>query len=180
MRVLVECCLQEQVYNKYYSVLATRLCSHDNNHKATLKVLLFLNLDLCCPIGSIHMEKKHNTTKCARGDVCLVLKSPHKPMFWTIYIRTLRHPPLTSWFQRMSSTLAFVSCGIKASHQPKYGIRCNYVTMGLEVLGLCSLKLRKKRTLVLDIGVSLFILPIISCSFPTPVWGSRTCNVEVI
>lgn len=38
MRVLVECCLQEQVYNKYYSVLATRLCSHDNNHKATLKV----------------------------------------------------------------------------------------------------------------------------------------------
>ncbi|KAF7135056.1 hypothetical protein RHSIM_Rhsim08G0079300 [Rhododendron simsii] len=46
MRVLVECCLQEQVYNKYYSVLATRLCSHDNNHKATLKVLLFLNLDL--------------------------------------------------------------------------------------------------------------------------------------
>lgn len=80
MRVLVECCLQEQVYNKYYSVLATRLCSHDNNHKATLKVLLFLNLDLCCPIGSIHMEKKHNTTKCARDDVCLVLKSPPQPL----------------------------------------------------------------------------------------------------
>ncbi|KAI8541810.1 hypothetical protein RHMOL_Rhmol08G0091000 [Rhododendron molle] len=41
MRVLVECCLQEQVYNKYYSVLATRLCSHDNNHKATLKYCLW-------------------------------------------------------------------------------------------------------------------------------------------
>jgi len=41
MRVLVECCLQEQVYNKYYAVLATRLCSHDNNHKATLKYCLW-------------------------------------------------------------------------------------------------------------------------------------------
>ncbi|KAK1310290.1 hypothetical protein QJS10_CPA08g00081 [Acorus calamus] len=38
MRVLVECCLQERIFNKYYSVLASKLCSHDKNHKFTLQV----------------------------------------------------------------------------------------------------------------------------------------------
>lgn len=40
MRVLVECCLQEKVFNKYYAVLATKLCEHDKNHKFTLQVFL--------------------------------------------------------------------------------------------------------------------------------------------
>ncbi|MFS8005499.1 hypothetical protein Hanom_Chr13g01238041 [Helianthus anomalus] len=39
MRVLVTCCLHERVFNKYYCVLASRLCNHDNNHKFTLQVL---------------------------------------------------------------------------------------------------------------------------------------------
>lgn len=38
MRVLVECCLQEKVFNKYYTVLALKLCEHDKNHKFTLQV----------------------------------------------------------------------------------------------------------------------------------------------
>lgn len=38
MRVLVECCLQEKVFNKYYCVVASKLCSHDKNHKFTLQV----------------------------------------------------------------------------------------------------------------------------------------------
>lgn len=38
IRVLVECCLQEKVFNKYYTALASKLCSHDKNHKVTLKV----------------------------------------------------------------------------------------------------------------------------------------------
>jgi len=41
MRVLVECCLQEKVFNKYYTVLASKLCEHDKNHKFTLQVLNF-------------------------------------------------------------------------------------------------------------------------------------------
>ena len=41
MRVLVECCLQEKVFNKYYTVLASKLCEHDKNHKFTLQVLFF-------------------------------------------------------------------------------------------------------------------------------------------
>lgn len=41
MRVLVECCLQERVFNKYYCVLASKLCSHDKNHKFTLQVFTF-------------------------------------------------------------------------------------------------------------------------------------------
>ncbi|XP_014626143.1 nucleolar MIF4G domain-containing protein 1 [Glycine max] len=36
MWVLVECCLQEKVFNKYYTVLASKLCEHDKNHKLTL------------------------------------------------------------------------------------------------------------------------------------------------
>ncbi|KAI7993104.1 Nucleolar MIF4G domain-containing protein 1 [Camellia lanceoleosa] len=40
--VLVECCLQEQVFNKYYSILAIKLCSHDKNHKITLQIMRVL------------------------------------------------------------------------------------------------------------------------------------------
>lgn len=40
MRVLVECCLQEKAFNKYYCILASKLCSHDKNHKFTLQVLI--------------------------------------------------------------------------------------------------------------------------------------------
>ncbi|KAE8009038.1 hypothetical protein FH972_005496 [Carpinus fangiana] len=39
MRVLVECCLQEKVFNKYYTVLASKLCEHDKN-KFTLQALV--------------------------------------------------------------------------------------------------------------------------------------------
>lgn len=44
MRVLVECCLQEKVFNKYYTILASKLCEHDKNHKFTLQVFLSLHL----------------------------------------------------------------------------------------------------------------------------------------
>ncbi|XP_059646488.1 uncharacterized protein LOC132293158 [Cornus florida] len=60
MRVLVECCLQEKVYNKYYSVLATKLCSHDKNHKFTLQYCLwdhFKELESMQLIRSMHLSK---------------------------------------------------------------------------------------------------------------------------
>lgn len=41
MRVIVECCLQEKIFNKYYTTLASKLCEHDKNHKFTLQVTLF-------------------------------------------------------------------------------------------------------------------------------------------
>ena len=43
MRVLVECCLQEKVFNKYYTALASRLCKYDKNYKFTLQVFLSLH-----------------------------------------------------------------------------------------------------------------------------------------
>lgn len=36
----MECCLQERVFNKYYTILASKLCEHDKNHKFTLQVKL--------------------------------------------------------------------------------------------------------------------------------------------
>ncbi|KAG0452782.1 hypothetical protein HPP92_025446 [Vanilla planifolia] len=44
MRVLVECCLQEKVFNKYYTVLASKFCSHDKNHKFTLQYCIWDHL----------------------------------------------------------------------------------------------------------------------------------------
>ncbi|MCO5588994.1 hypothetical protein L7F22_042958 [Adiantum nelumboides] len=41
MRVIVECCLQEKVFNKYYSLLINKLCHHDKNHRFTLQVGFF-------------------------------------------------------------------------------------------------------------------------------------------
>ncbi|KAF5937939.1 hypothetical protein HYC85_025445 [Camellia sinensis] len=60
MRVLVECCLQEQVFNKYYSILAIKLCSHDKNHKITLQYCLwdhFKELESMQLMRSMHLSK---------------------------------------------------------------------------------------------------------------------------
>ncbi|XVF06643.1 hypothetical protein REPUB_Repub06bG0067700 [Reevesia pubescens] len=60
MRVLVECCLQEKVFNKYYTVLAAKLCEHDKNHKFTLQYCLwdhFKELDSMPLIRSMHLAK---------------------------------------------------------------------------------------------------------------------------
>ncbi|XP_035545661.1 nucleolar MIF4G domain-containing protein 1-like [Juglans regia] len=60
MRVLVECCLQEEVFNKYYPVLASKLCEHDKNHKFTLQFCLwdhFKELELMQHTRSLHLAK---------------------------------------------------------------------------------------------------------------------------
>ena len=36
-------CLQEKVFNKYYTALASRLCKYDKNYKFTLQVFLSLH-----------------------------------------------------------------------------------------------------------------------------------------
>ncbi|CAH2072482.1 unnamed protein product [Thlaspi arvense] len=60
MRVLVECCLQEQVFNKYYTVLASKLCAHDKNHKFTLQYCIwdhFKELETMSLQRSMHLAK---------------------------------------------------------------------------------------------------------------------------
>ncbi|KAI4350330.1 hypothetical protein L6164_004796 [Bauhinia variegata] len=60
MRVLVECCLQEKVFNKYYTVLASKLCEHDKNHKFTLQFCLwdhFKELESTQLMRSMHLAK---------------------------------------------------------------------------------------------------------------------------
>lgn len=60
IRVLVDCCLQERVFNKYYCVLASKLCSHDKNHKFTLQYCLwdhFKELESMELLRSMHLAK---------------------------------------------------------------------------------------------------------------------------
>ncbi|KZV27196.1 hypothetical protein F511_04649, partial [Dorcoceras hygrometricum] len=60
MRVLVECCLQEKIFNKYYCLLASKLCSFDKNHKFTLQYCVwdhFKELDSMPLIRSVHLAK---------------------------------------------------------------------------------------------------------------------------
>ncbi|XP_030516242.1 nucleolar MIF4G domain-containing protein 1 isoform X1 [Rhodamnia argentea] len=60
MRVLVECCLQEKAFNKYYTVLAAKLCEHDKNHKFTLQFCLwdhFKELESMQLLRSMHLAK---------------------------------------------------------------------------------------------------------------------------
>ncbi|KAL1539912.1 nucleolar MIF4G domain-containing protein 1-like [Salvia divinorum] len=60
MRVLVECCLQEKVFNEYYCILASKLCSHDKNHKFTLQYCLwdhFKELESMPLLRSMHLAK---------------------------------------------------------------------------------------------------------------------------
>ncbi|KAM0020913.1 putative initiation factor eIF-4 gamma, MA3 [Helianthus debilis subsp. tardiflorus] len=60
MRVLVECCLQEKVFNKYYCVLASKLCNHDKNHKFTLQYCIwdqYTELESMQLMRSMHLAK---------------------------------------------------------------------------------------------------------------------------
>ncbi|CAA2972835.1 nucleolar MIF4G domain-containing 1 [Olea europaea subsp. europaea] len=60
MRVLVECCLQEKVFNKYYCVLASKLCNHDKNFKFTLQYCVwdhFKELEAMDLQRSMHLSK---------------------------------------------------------------------------------------------------------------------------
>lgn len=60
IRVIVDCCLQEKVFNKYYTVLASKLCSHDKNHKFSLQYCLwdhFKELDTMDLNRSINLAK---------------------------------------------------------------------------------------------------------------------------
>ncbi|KAJ4808494.1 hypothetical protein LUZ62_021060 [Rhynchospora pubera] len=60
MRVLVHCCLQEKMFNKYYTVLASKLCSHDKNHKFSLQYCLW---DQFKELESMELNRSMNLAK---------------------------------------------------------------------------------------------------------------------
>lgn len=60
MRVLLECCLQEKVFNKYYSVLAIKFCKRDNNYATTLKYCLW---DQFKELDSTELMRSRNLAK---------------------------------------------------------------------------------------------------------------------
>ncbi|KAK3138898.1 hypothetical protein QOZ80_5AG0374870 [Eleusine coracana subsp. coracana] len=41
IRVIIDCCLHEKMFNKYYVVLASKLCSHEKNHKFSLQYCIW-------------------------------------------------------------------------------------------------------------------------------------------
>ncbi|CAD6334641.1 unnamed protein product [Miscanthus lutarioriparius] len=41
IRVIVDCCLHEKMFNKYYTVLASKLCNHEKNHKFSLQYCIW-------------------------------------------------------------------------------------------------------------------------------------------
>ncbi|XP_076954646.1 uncharacterized protein LOC143629188 [Bidens hawaiensis] len=60
MRVVLECGLQEKVFNKYYCVLASKLCVHDKNHKFTLQYCIwdqYTELESMEEMRSTHLVK---------------------------------------------------------------------------------------------------------------------------
>ncbi|KAG2616380.1 nucleolar MIF4G domain-containing protein 1-like [Panicum virgatum] len=60
IRVIVDCCLQEKMFNKYYTVLASKLCSHEKNHKFSLQYCIwdhFKELDNMEPNRSMNLAK---------------------------------------------------------------------------------------------------------------------------
>ncbi|CAN6332324.1 unnamed protein product [Urochloa humidicola] len=60
IRVIVDCCLQEKMFNKYYTVLASKLCSHEKNHKFSLQYCIwdhFKDLDNMEPSRSMNLAK---------------------------------------------------------------------------------------------------------------------------
>ncbi|XP_072972530.1 uncharacterized protein [Typha angustifolia] len=60
MRVLVDCCLQEKMFNKYYTVLASKLCSHDKNHKFSLQYCIW---DHFKELENMELQRSMNLAK---------------------------------------------------------------------------------------------------------------------
>ncbi|KAK1431322.1 hypothetical protein QVD17_07779 [Tagetes erecta] len=64
MRVLVECCLQEKVFNKYFCVLASKLCNHKKYHRFTLQCCIwdhYAELESMQPMRSKELESMQQT-----------------------------------------------------------------------------------------------------------------------
>uniref|UniRef100_A0A7N0UV83 MI domain-containing protein n=1 Tax=Kalanchoe fedtschenkoi TaxID=63787 RepID=A0A7N0UV83_KALFE len=60
VRVLVKCCLLEKVFNKYYTVLASKLCRHNKNHKFSLQYCIwdhYKSLDTMELQKSMHLAR---------------------------------------------------------------------------------------------------------------------------
>lgn len=41
VRVLLDCCVQQRVYNPYFSLVAQKLCERDTNHRLTLQYAIW-------------------------------------------------------------------------------------------------------------------------------------------
>lgn len=67
MRVLVDCCLQEKVFNKYYTVLASKLCSYDKNNKFSLQYCLW---DHFKELESMELNRSMNLTRFVAEMLC--------------------------------------------------------------------------------------------------------------
>ncbi|XP_020517345.1 nucleolar MIF4G domain-containing protein 1 isoform X1 [Amborella trichopoda] len=120
MRVLVECCLQEKVFNKYYAVLASKLCNHDKNHKFTLQYCLW---DHFKQLDSIELRRSMNLAHFVAELLSTftlslaVLKSvdftdpnsltPRRVMHFRLFFEALfEHPDSLVWnmFSRIAGT----------------------------------------------------------------------------
>jgi nucleolar MIF4G domain-containing protein 1 len=38
VRVIMECCLQEKIYNPFYALVGQKLCEHSHNHRMSFQV----------------------------------------------------------------------------------------------------------------------------------------------
>lgn len=55
IRVLLDCCLQEKTYNPYYSILATKLCQNNHNHKYSDFDIILTSLFVFARRGTVCM-----------------------------------------------------------------------------------------------------------------------------
>ena len=49
VHVLIDCCLQEKIYNPYYAYLAQKLCEYKRSHQVWRKMAT-----LICPVTKAH------------------------------------------------------------------------------------------------------------------------------
>lgn len=64
IRVIVDCCLQEKMFNKYYTVLASKLCSHEKNHKFSLQVYCHIFIMFAAYLNGSEITLISNSLEC--------------------------------------------------------------------------------------------------------------------
>ncbi|CAK9865911.1 unnamed protein product [Sphagnum jensenii] len=76
VRVILECCLQEQLYNKYYSLLTAKLCHHDKNHKFSLQYCLW---DHYKQLHAMELRRSTNLARLTASVHAHIIKSGMQP-----------------------------------------------------------------------------------------------------
>ena len=88
VRVLIECCLQENVYNPFYTALGNKLCEFSHSHRITFQYSLWDKLKV---VEDLNVKQSSNLARLisylmAQGGLSLIILKVRKCIYCATYL----------------------------------------------------------------------------------------------